>query len=220
MRVLHISDTHGDEFWKKNSLAGIDAVIHTGDLHRNWTRGFRSIEEPFQETWSMQNAPDIVRWLEGRPIVGVQGNHDFFSLYKILARLGANAYDLSACGVFEHRGVRFGGFPAIPTINGEWNHERIEPEIGYYLSQLLGRDLDVLLTHAPPMGILDGCEIPFGNDHIGSQATHDLLFSGRYPRLRYHLFGHCHSSAGRAKRVGPIEFFNAATSQHRIEIPC
>lgn len=220
MRILHLSDSHGSAFWKRNDLTGIDAVVHTGDLLPNWSRGVRPIETPFQETWCMQNAPEIVAWLNGRPFVAVQGNHDFASICRVLSKLGARAHDLSAGDVVELRGLRFGGFPAVPTINGEWNHERAEPEIGYYLSEVLDRRLDVLLTHAPPMGILDGCAKPFGTDHIGSEATHALLFSGKYPTVRYHLFGHCHEAGGQTKKVGAIRFFNAATARHRIEIPC
>ncbi len=62
--------------------------------------------------------------------------------------------------------------------------------------------VDVLITHAPPYGILD----QDGSIHYGS---YELLSRVTAVRPRIHLFGHIHKANGLEERGGTV-FSNAA----------
>lgn len=63
-------------------------------------------------------------------------------------------------------------------------------------------DIDVLITHCPPLGILDFDD----NIHYGSD---ELLEKVEHVKPRYHLFGHIHANNG-IERVGSTTFVNSA----------
>ncbi|KAF1788038.1 Metallo-dependent phosphatase-like [Phytophthora cactorum] len=67
-------------------------------------------------------------------------------------------------------------------------------------------DVDVLVTHGPPHGILDST---FTGLHVGSE----ILLKETMSRIRpsFHIFGHIHEAYG-ATRVGKTVFVNAASS--------
>ncbi|MDR2112483.1 MAG: serine/threonine protein phosphatase, partial [Candidatus Accumulibacter sp.] len=61
-------------------------------------------------------------------------------------------------------------------------------------------DIDILVTHCPPKGILD-------EGRWGCPILRDLVKNGK-PKI--HLFGHCHKMAGRMTRAGETEFWNVS----------
>lgn len=64
-------------------------------------------------------------------------------------------------------------------------------------------NVDVLLTHMPPAGLLD--------DDFGSTALFDRLFlDADPPRPRVHAFGHAHLSGGQSVEFGGVRFVNGA----------
>lgn len=69
--------------------------------------------------------------------------------------------------------------------------------------------LDILITHGPPLGILDKLARDFR--HVGSP---DILETVRDIKPKYHIFGHIHESAGKMKK-GKITFINAAICDQR-----
>ena len=70
--------------------------------------------------------------------------------------------------------------------------------------------MDVLITHAPPHGILDRD----GSIHYGSN---DLLSRVTAVRPRIHLFGHIHKANGREESGGTI-FSNAAIMDEHYDM--
>lgn len=63
-------------------------------------------------------------------------------------------------------------------------------------------DTDVLITHSPPINILDFDD----NIHYGSPQ---LLAKVNEINPRFHLFGHIHASNGE-KAIGSTKFVNSA----------
>ena len=71
--------------------------------------------------------------------------------------------------------------------------------------------LDVLITHGPPLGILD--ETAPQTLHLGCAELLDAVWSKK-PKV--HLFGHIHGGAGELERDG-IRFVNAAYLNERYK---
>ena len=63
-------------------------------------------------------------------------------------------------------------------------------------------DIDVLVTHGPPRGVLDIA----GTEHIGCP---ELLNRVLAIKPRVHLFGHCHPTYG-IHYLGPTVCYNSA----------
>ena len=60
-------------------------------------------------------------------------------------------------------------------------------------------DLDILVTHYPPMGILD--------EGFGSPEVLNFVLKAK---PAYHLFGHVHATAGQSVTSNPSKFINIA----------
>lgn len=75
--------------------------------------------------------------------------------------------------------------------------------LGYNHSEtLIPYHVDVLVTHEPPMMILDEGM----GEHMGNALLRNRVFE---VKPRYHLFGHAHSSYGKME-CGGIMFYNGA----------
>jgi Icc-related predicted phosphoesterase len=72
-------------------------------------------------------------------------------------------------------------------------------------------DLDVLITHGPPFGILD--QIKPGGAHLGCE---ELLKAVEEKRPKVHIFGHIHGGAGTFDN-GTTRFVNAAFLNERYQ---
>ena len=76
-------------------------------------------------------------------------------------------------------------------------------------------DIDILVTHGPPYGILDAVNT-FGGyvDHCGCEM---LLARVAAIKPKLHVFGHIHEGAGSLKQDG-IEYINASQldGQYRL----
>lgn len=60
-------------------------------------------------------------------------------------------------------------------------------------------DIDILVTHMPPYGILD--------QDLGSPEILNFVLKSR---PKYHIFGHVHSTAGQEFRLGETTCMNVA----------
>lgn len=167
---------------------------------------------------------ELTRWLAGRPVITVQGNHDFTSFAEPLRAAGARAHDVGAQGPVQVDGLRFAGFREIPFVTGEWAGEvgrdeedpLIDEQFRLLVRKVAGARPDVLLTHSPPAQILD-YSIP-KRGHCGVSALYSWLMYQNHT-VRLHLFGHVHECYGTEKIEEPsILFSNAATGGRIIEI--
>lgn len=61
---------------------------------------------------------------------------------------------------------------------------------------LIPDDIDILITHSPPYGILDGIPLEDGTlFHVGSKSLENRVFF--MTSLQLHIFGHIHENGGR-----------------------
>ena len=167
MKILHISDTHGCHR-RLSDLPEADVVVHSGD---------------FAMTGSEQEALDFLNWFCDLPYlqkIFICGNHDDCLYGAKVDGLDDNVHYLCNSGV-EIGGVRFYG---VPMFMGDCVTGR---QAKHYAN--IPDGTDVLITHTPPLGILDFDDnINYGSEELLARIT-DVQ-----PRL--HLFGHIHSQHG------------------------
>lgn len=212
MRIKHFSDIHSDLTILDRIPLSEDfgAWINTGDLFPNRSRGNRQIEPVFQEDWFLRKKSAIFKRLGGKPIVTVDGNHDFISFGEMLIKHGyqGEVYCIKPDEVIEFGGLSWAGYSHIPFIEGEWNNEAGPLELSQLAEKVCLSWADVLVTHVPPSNILSG---PWGCSCLASYlAYHPHNF-------RYHFFGHVHSHHGQAEALG-VKFFNSATTIQLVEL--
>ena len=190
MRIVFISDTHG---WHEDvALPEGDILVHCGDLVTNVMKGLVSLRE-------------VDDWFGRQPfqhVLCTGGNHDR-ALEQLLQRGETleHATVLVDAG-FRHEGVLFWGAPWIPHLRG-WAFCREDAELEQHWS-LIPEDVDVLLTHSPPVGILDISSS--GRGDVGCDFLADRV---RQLAPRIHAFGHIHASYGEYEEGG-TRYINAA----------
>jgi Icc-related predicted phosphoesterase len=187
MRVVVISDTHN---FTNISLPEGDLLIHCGDA-LGW--GEEEELEAFN-TWLGK--------LKFKKIIYVAGNHDgIFELDKWLAKsILTNAHYLED-ELVEYNGFKIYGTPWTSPFGNWWfalTQQR--QELAF---DLIPEGLDVLISHGPPLGVLDEA---IKGKFLGSRA---LLNAVLEKKPRYHLFGHIHESYGSAKNEH-TQFYNCA----------
>jgi Icc-related predicted phosphoesterase len=211
MRIIHSSDLHGSY---KGLLAiddEFDLWIDTGDFFPNKTRGNRQIESRYQAKWVGHKSlgSRLVDWLNGRPLISIGGNHDYISLASVVAEAGGEAHDLSD-GPAEVLGLGFAGFRQIPWIIGEWNGET--HDFTELIAAALNANPDMLVTHAPPAGILDSKLYAGGIPGLATALTY-----GEH-KICAHFFGHVHHNGGKSLEAMGIRFMNGATTVKLWEV--
>lgn len=215
MRLAHASDLHG-RYKMLEDVEGedFDAWCITGDFFPNKPRNLGSSEgeAAYQLHWWEHKAASILRRLGDKPVITVDGNHDFVSLGALLQRARPGMIHRIKPSGLDFMGVRFAGFPNIPYIAGYWNHESGKDVLSALCYEVFEEgDPEVLVTHCPPYGILDeiqgyGCTALTNNL---TQRTH---------RVRAHLFGHCHVDGGKSIEHMGIKFFNGAEHVTVVEV--
>jgi len=189
MKILHLSDTHG-QHRQLRDLPEADVIIHSGDLSEAGTDG---------------EILDFLEWFLDLPYrykIFVAGNHDFGLRGANIEGLPENCFHLSNSGV-EIEGMKFYGVPLfmedIEDGSFDKNIQNIPP------------DTDVLITHQPPYGILDS---PAENIHWGDRILLPVVLNIK-PKL--HLFGHAHDAYG-IEKSSHTTFVNSALLDHNLRM--
>jgi len=225
MKVLVLSDTHSQmrNIWgswsdeDKRSSLDCDLIVHAGDLT---LRG--SKDEVESELKSLNDIFDQEK-------VIISGNHDFFldTDWKSYTSIGKKRHGNNRFGTLEEiselmdklninylndsfieiKGLKIWGSPVTPWFN-DWafNRERGKDIIAHW--NKIPEELDILITHGPPKGILDLVKYPM----IGESPNvgcGDLLYSVFSKMPKYHIFGHIHEGRGIMESNG-ITFINAS----------
>jgi len=155
------------------NLPAADVIVHCGD---------------FTDMGTEEEALNFLNWFIDLPYphkIFVVGNHDLCLWEAVdIEDLPENVYFLQDRGC-EIDGVRFFGLA--------YNH----PE------NLIPNDVDVLVTHEPPVMILDESN----GTHWGNALLRNRIFE---VKPKYHLFGHAHDAYGTEKHDG-IVFSNGAS---------
>ncbi len=180
MKILHLSDTHGCHRRLKD-LPEADVVVHSGD---------------FCMVGSEQEAIDFLNWFCDLPYahkIFICGNHDDCLYGANIDGLDENVHYLCNSGVTID-GMKFYG---VPMFMGDCITDRQNRNYAN-----IPDDVDVLITHTPPYGVLDfDDEINYGSEELLQRV------SEINPRL--HLFGHIHRQHGLTDN-GITRFSNGA----------
>ncbi len=189
LRLVLLSDTHQLES-EISQVPDGDILIHAGDF------SFFSK--------SLKAILDFSHWLGELPhrCVVVPGNHEFFLESDPTRRsLISNATVLINEGI-EIQGLRIWGSPVTPLYGGAFGLSSSEDRRRLYAQ--IPEDIDVLVTHGPPYGILDSS--PDSGMHSGCRELFDVVMRVR-PKL--HVFGHVHGAHG-IFQTDQTTFVNAA----------
>lgn len=199
MRLIVISDTHGLHHRIDGPPDG-DVLVHAGDF--------------MNSGYDVQDILSFNRWLGDQPFkhrLVCGGNHDrYFEAAPHQARaLLNNATYLENSGVMIDN-VTIWGSPYTPAfLNWAFMYSRGTSAQRYW--NLIPYNLDVLITHGPPFGILD--QTAPGEAHLGCE---ELLDAIEEKKPRVHLFGHIHGGAGTFQNE-TTRFVNAAYLNERYK---
>lgn len=191
MKILHISDTH-DCHHRQTNLPEADILIHSDDFTMNG---------------SEQEVIDFLNWL-----CDLDYPHKIFICVNLdeclyganIDGLDSNVRYLCNSGI-ELQGIKF---YRIPMFMGDCITERQSRNYAQ-----IPISSDVLITHTPPLGILDFDDnINYGSD--------ELLYRMEVVKPRLHLFGHIHTQHGTKVHKG-VTFSNGAVinAEYQFCIP-
>jgi len=197
MKLVLISDTHTKH--EDLVLPQGDILIHSGD--------FTGRGKPYE-------VEEFFGWLERQSknfkhVIFIAGNHDMCFEYKstwvvnAIKSLPTNVHYLEDSEIIVD-GVKFYGAPWQPQFfNWAFNLPR-----GKALEEkweMIPNDTDILITHGPPMYILDYTVRDMWN--VGCLALYNKVLQIK-PKL--HIFGHIHEGYG-VKEHENITFVNASS---------
>lgn len=212
MKVWFISDTH-----RKHGFLDIpfdvDMLVHSGD-------------SSVSKVPSMNNNEvlDFLEWMDSlthiKHKVFVPGNHDTSIEAGIIQR-----GDIPESITFlqheyvEIEGLKIFGSPYTPAFGTGWAYNVPRDKMDAYWNDI-PNDLDILITHGPPKGILDLTQYDSraganGQSYFQCGCAH-LRERVQMAKPRYHVFGHIHPeenclNSGILKVTGfETTFINAA----------
>lgn len=184
-----ISDLHGEQ----PELEGGDLLICAGDC---------------TASDKVKQWMEFFDWFKAQPYrkkILVGGNHDGFLERSISSEEARqklidpqDGFDYLCDSGIEFEGFKIWGSPWTPKFyNFHFMLDR-----GDRIRQkwaLIPDDIDILVTHGPPFGILDGNR---ENEKCGCQdLAHRLL---ELKKLRLHVFGHIHEGYGQINQCGHL----------------
>jgi len=193
MRIVAISDTHNQLSTMKYPIPDGDVIVFTGDISGN------SLEE-----LNVKHFTEFLIRLPHKHKICIAGNHDFLFEKKDGHEL------LKESGIYYLQdesividGVKFYGTPYQPFFYN-WAFNIKEDEDLMYKWSLIPDDVDVLLTHCPPFGILD--KTKYSKENAG--CKHLLARLKFLPKLKAHCFGHIHEAYG-TEIIDDVTFVNS-----------
>lgn len=204
-KIVCISDTHTYHNRMTNPIPEGDILIHAGD---STGRG------------SLESIQDFCKWygsLPHRHKILISGNHDFgFEKSAFLAEGIPERFNITYLrdSFVIVEGLKIYGSPWTPRFfDWAFNLDR-EGDAIKAVWDLIPPDIDVLVTHGPPEGILD--YVPpnksldaFGykQGHVGCEELSKKI--EELTNLKLHVFGHIHSQYGIAYKSNTT-YVNAA----------
>jgi Icc-related predicted phosphoesterase len=187
--IIAISDTHNHHH--KLQLPKGDILIHAGDYSNIGTR---------------EDTINFLEWFSAQPHkhkIFIAGNHDFYAERKrqeFRALLPANVHYLEN-ELVTILGLKIWGSPYTPYYGGmAFNKKRGKDSKAIW--DQIPDDIDILVTHGPPHGILDHT---YKYTHVGCE---ELKTKVEQVKPRYHIFGHIHEQPG-VEKIGDVTYMNA-----------
>lgn len=199
MRIVAVSDTHTLHRQVPIPEGNFDVFIHAGDMGNvGKYREYAEIGKWFHELKSQFKHRIIV-----------PGNHDW-GLMTNADMIMQDHFDedviLLIDKAVELDGVKFYGCPWMPNFM-DWAFMREEWELAPYYDAIPD-DTQVLITHCPPLDILDQTTQKYGYERCGSPNLLDRV--KKLPKLTHHIFGHIHHSHGNVVIDG-VSYHNVAS---------
>ncbi|XP_068212745.1 metallophosphoesterase MPPED2 isoform X2 [Palaemon carinicauda] len=200
VRFVCMSDTHSKTDELKHSVPPGDVFLHAGDFTRKGT---------------VEEAQKFNEWLGTLPHrykIVIAGNHELLLDWEASAvtkvaspdevLTNATAYlQGSGTSVF---GIKLYGCPWTPIYHiMAFNVERGSPLRKKWAA--IPNDVDVLMTHGPPLG---RCDLSHRNKRSGCVDLLKTVQSRVKPK--YHIFGHIHEGHG-ISYDGTTTYINAST---------
>jgi len=188
MRIILIADTHG--LHRQLAVPGGDLLIHAGD--------FTMFSKP------PLIISDFNGWLGSLPHrhkVIIPGNHEF-TLEDPHDRGEITNAILLVDSAVEIEGMRIWGSPTTPLYGGAFGMSMAADRKRHWAQ--IPDGLDILVTHGPPLGILD-----HGPGSERREGCPELLEAVLQSRPRLHVFGHVHAGYGMLRMADTI-FANAS----------
>ncbi len=177
MKIVFLSDTHGKH--PQLDLPAGDMIIHAGDISNIGRIG------------EVQLFLDWYQSLDYEYKIFIVGNHDFLAEkdpHLFRSMIPDNLIYLENTGV-HIEGIHIWGSPISPTFfNWAFNRDRGAPINQYW--NMIPNDVDILITHGPPMGILDQI---YSGEPVGCA---DLKKRVAAIQPKIHVFGHIHEAYG------------------------
>jgi Icc-related predicted phosphoesterase len=191
MRIVCISDTHNINGALR--VPDGDMLIHAGDATAEGER------------WEIESFAAWFKGLPHRHKVLVAGNHDWmFETDNAAARALFKGVHYLEDDSVTVEGLKIHGSPWTPQYKHYvWAYilDRGAPLAAKW--EMIPGDVDILVTHCPPAGILDE-----SGSGIGA-GCEELLKRVMELKPRLHVFGHMHPSHGIVESGGTV-FVNAS----------
>lgn len=201
MKITFISDLHG----YFPILPGGDILIIAGDLHARDTP---------------QEYDQFKLWLENQryqKIVMIAGNHDAYLEYCF--KHGIDLFSLPNLTYLcdsgtEYENLKIWGCPYTKKFVGQ-NPRAMAFSVASEFQlkdhfDLIPEQIDILITHSPPLGILDECD----NGWVGSDMLRQRIMKVK-PRIC--CFGHIHEQGGKSMTVDNTTYINASIVNQRYQ---
>ncbi|MCI9352170.1 MAG: metallophosphoesterase [Lawsonibacter sp.] len=192
MKILALADHECPFLWDyldRRRLEGVDLILSCGDLDPRYL--------------------SFVATFAHAPILYVHGNHD--DRYRTVPPEGCICVEDR---IYTHQGVRVLGLGGSVRYKPQGEHQYTQRQMDWRVwrqkLELLRRGgFDILLTHAPALGLNDGADFA----HTGFGVFNTLL--DRY-QPRYFVHGHVHINYGadipRRCSYGQTQVINAYES--------
>lgn len=207
MKIVTLSDTHNRHAEIKN-IPEADIIIHSGDATNRG--GISEVE-------------DFLKWygnLNYKHRIFIPGNHDF--LFEKQPEFSKKLCDKYGVNLLIDESIKIDGYkiwgsPHTPWFhNWAFNKARTPVEAALYKCaeifpywQMIPDDIDILITHGPPYGILD--ELTYKDCAPKGEFIGCMDLANEIKRIKpmIHIFGHIHCGYGEFHKDG-ISYYNSS----------
>lgn len=196
-RIVCLSDTHNCN--SQITVPDGDILIHSGDATISGT---------------MLELKRFADWFESLPHkvkIFVAGNHDWAFQLENETAVTLLSKDVSYLQDSSPviRGLKIYGSPWQPRFF-DWAFNLMRGAEIAEKWKLIPNDIDILITHGPPNGILDAVPRSWGIDNTGCEELRKRIEEiAAHGRLKLHVFGHIHCGYGTDEKFG-VKFVNAS----------
>lgn len=185
MRLVATADLHGH---LPKLPDDIDVLVVAGDIAPEFMGNYR---EFMQADWLFREFEPWLNASGAKVRIGIGGNHDtalFKNTYSVCEAL---PWVYLMDDDIEVDGIRFWGSPWIPHL--DWANFYLRDELFNASVDMVPNDVDVIISHGPPLGHCDFTGPKYGDEHAGFEG-----WTRTIDRVQPDLFlcGHIHEGYG------------------------